>query len=111
MDLGHVVTQPRKWPIWKHLDPHGQGDLKIRVRDLQTEQSFKRMNIVQSNMAYSLAASTALNLGVLLTATTPAGQISRLAQAAIALSGILGSQVAIGMLKITALDKKLQSFE
>ena len=112
VDLGHVVTQPRKVANMESiLTRMEQGDLKIRVRDLQTEQSFKRMNIVQSNMAYGLAASTALNLGVLLTATTPAGKMSRLAQAAIALSGILGSQVAVGMLKIAALDKKLQSFD
>ena len=112
IDLGHVVTQPRKVANMESiLTRMEQGDLKIRVRDLQTEQSFKRMNIVQTNMAYGMAASTALNLGVLLTATTPAGQISRLAQAAIALSGVLGSQVAVGMLKIAALDKKLQSFD
>ena len=88
-----------------------QGDLKIRVRDLKTEQSFKRMELVQQNMAYGIAASAALNVGLICASMTPAGQISRAAQVGLAIAGLLGSQVAVGAAKVAALDKKVKGFD
>jgi len=89
-----------------------QGDLKLRVRVLESERAFKRMEIVQSNMAVAIAASAFLNIGILLaTVGSPAGQLSLGARGALALAGIFGVQVPIGLIKLQALDKKFASFQ
>ena len=62
-------------------------------------------------MAYGIAASAALNVGLICTSMTPAGQVSRAAQVGLAVAGLLGSQVALGAAKLAALDKKLKGFD
>jgi predicted unusual protein kinase regulating ubiquinone biosynthesis (AarF/ABC1/UbiB family) len=112
VDIGHLVQSPRKVANLESIVTRmEQGDLKIRVRDLKTEQSFRRLELVQQNMALGIAASAALNVGLILSAATPAGQMTRAAQAGLAVAGVLGTQVAVGVAKVAALDKKLKSFE
>lgn len=112
VDLSHVVQSPRKVANLESIVTRmEQGDLKIRVRDLKTEQSFKRMELVQQNMALGIAASAALNVGLICTSMTPAGQVSRAAQVGLAMAGILGGKVAVGAAKLAALDKKVRGFD
>jgi len=115
VDIAQFVQQPRKVA---HLDDivtkMEQGDLKLRVRVLDSERSFQRMEIVQSNMALAIAASAFLNVGILLstitTSTTPAGAIALGSKCALGLAGIFGLQVPIGIFKLRVLDKKIKQF-
>jgi len=115
VDIAQFVQQPRKVA---HLDDivtkMEQGDLKLRVRVLDSERSFQRMEIVQSNMALAIAASAFLNVGILLstitTSTTPAGTIALGSKCALGLAGIFGLQVPIGIFKLRVLDKKIKQF-
>jgi predicted unusual protein kinase regulating ubiquinone biosynthesis (AarF/ABC1/UbiB family) len=85
-----------------------EGDLKVRVRVLESERAFKRLDLVQKNMANAMAASTMLQVGLLLVATSPVGaSLSTTARACLTVAGIFGIQVPIGMLKLKGLDKKI----
>ena len=112
-DIANVVQSPRKVAnLNSVITKMEQGDLKLRVRVLDSERNFKRMEMVQSNFAVAFAASTLLNIGLILaTVGSPAGQISNAAKAALGLSGVFGVQVPIGLAKIAALDKKFSSFD
>jgi predicted unusual protein kinase regulating ubiquinone biosynthesis (AarF/ABC1/UbiB family) len=113
IDIAQTIQQPRKVANLEDiLTRMEQGDLKLRVRVLESERSFKRMELVQSNMATALAASTFLNAGIVLsTVANPAGQLSVAAKCTLALAGLFGIQVPIGILKLKALDKKFADFE
>ena len=88
-----------------------QGDLKLRVRVLESERSFKRMELVQNNMAYAIAASAFLNMGLLLsTFGSPTGKLSLGAKLALSVAGLFGFQLPIGLLKLKALDKQFAAF-
>ena len=111
VDLGDAVQQPRKVAnIERILTKMEQGDLKLRVRVLESERAFQRMNLLQSNMALGLAASTFLNIGVLLSVlSNPTAQQNLLRKAMFALAAIFGVQVPVGILRLNALDRQLAS--
>lgn len=88
-----------------------QGDLKLRVRVLESERSFKRMELVQSNMAYAIAASAFLNMGLMLsTFGSPSGKLSLGAKLTLAIAGVFGAQLPVGLLKLKKLDKQFAAF-
>jgi predicted unusual protein kinase regulating ubiquinone biosynthesis (AarF/ABC1/UbiB family) len=111
VDLGDAVQQPRKVAnIERILTKMEQGDLKLRVRVLESERAFQRMNLVQNNMALGLAASTFLNIGVLLSViSNPTTQQVVLRKGMFALAALFGIQVPVGILRLNALDRKLAS--
>jgi len=76
IDLANAVQQPRKIAYVENtITKMEQGDLKLRVRVLESERSFKRLELVQNNMAAAIAASAFLNAGLVLsTVGTPAGR-------------------------------------
>ena len=112
IDLKQAIMSPRNIAKTEDIISRmEQGDLKIRVRDLETTQSFKRLRIVQDNMSMAIAASACLNVGVILAALSPAGQMTKAAKAGLALAGIFGSQFGIGMIKLKSYDKKVASFD
>jgi hypothetical protein len=88
-----------------------RGDLKLRVRVLESEREFKRLALVQDNMATAIAASAFLNLGVLLISTSPAGTTSKAAKAVLTLAGVFGLKLPVGLLKLKSLEKKFASFD
>lgn len=112
VDIADSVQQPRKVAnIERILTKMEQGDLKLRVRVLESERAFQRLNLVQSNLAVGIAASTFLNAGLLLTAlNNPTKQTEWLRKGAFVLAALFGVQVPIGMLRVNALDKKFASF-
>ena len=112
-DIANVVQSPRKIANLESIvTKMEQGDLKLRVRVLDSENNFKRLQLVQSNMAYAFAASALLNAGLMLGFFgSPASKASLLSKAALGLSGLFGVQVPIGIARVAALDKKLASFE
>lgn len=111
-DFMQVVKSPRNVArVEDTLFRMEQGDLKVRVRNLESEKSFKRMELVQGNMALALAATAFLNMGIMLKNGSPAGQLTFGARVAMGLSGFFGLQVPIGLLKLKSLDKKFASFD
>ena len=110
VDLGHVVTQPRKVANMESiLTRMEQGDLKIRVRDLQTEQSFKRMNMVQEHGIWFGCFYCLKSRGTADGYHTCRKDVS--SRTSSHSLSVFWLPMAVGMLKIVALDKKLQSFD
>lgn len=111
VDIKNAVQSPRKIASMDEtLTKMERGDLKLRVRVLESERAFQRMELVQSNMGIAIAASGFLNMGILLaTVGSAGGQLSLAARAALVLSGLFGVQVPIGIVKLKALDKKFAS--
>lgn len=119
IDIANAVQAPRKVANLESIvTKMEQGDLKLRVRVLESEREFKRLNIVQSNIATAIAASTFLNVGLVLSsiastavaAGNPAGQIVLASKAALTLAGVFGLQVPVGILKLQSLDRKFAEF-
>lgn len=112
LDIKQVVMSPRNVArVEETLQKMEQGDLKVRVRNLESEKSFKRMELVQNNMGLALAATAFLNMGVMLSNGSPVGQMALGARVAMGLSGLFGVQVPIGLFKLNSLDKKFASFD
>lgn len=67
VDLQNVVSQPQKVAdISTLLQKIEQGDLKIRVRVLESERAFKRMELQSQVMAAALASTLSINAAILL---------------------------------------------
>ena len=107
-DICEAVQQPRKIAnLERILTKMEQGDLKLRVRVLESERAFQRMDIVQGNIALGIAASTFLNMGILLsTLSNPSKTVSAASRGAFILAAVFGVQLPVGMLRLSALDKK-----
>lgn len=79
-----------------------QGDLKLRVRTLESERAFKRVATVQQTIGQAILAGVLLNLATILhlhAVRTPA-------IAAFVGSALFGFKVLIGLLKVKKLDKQ-----
>jgi predicted unusual protein kinase regulating ubiquinone biosynthesis (AarF/ABC1/UbiB family) len=119
VDLFEAIQSPRNIAkLDRTITKMESGDLKLRVRNLETEKSFKRLELVQSNMALALAASAFLNMGILLVtfgaiapAAASAPAVALGGRAFLGLAGLFGVQVPIGLLKVKLLDKKFASFD
>lgn len=109
-DIADTVTSPRKVAkVEKMLTRMEEGDLKLRVRVLESERSFKRMELVQNNMGLAVTASGLLNMALILLTlgtTTAQAEYKLAAKGLFALGALFGVQVPIGVLKLKALDKK-----
>lgn len=67
VDMQNVVAQPQKVAdISALLQRIEQGDLKIRVRVLESERAFKRMELQSNVMAAGLACTLSINAAILL---------------------------------------------
>lgn len=113
IDLEQAITSPRKIAYLENtLTKMEQGDLKLRVRVLESERQFTRMNLVQDTSAKAMAAIGFLNLGVILASTAiPISNIALATRSSLALAGIFGIQVPVGLLKLKSLDKKFATFD
>lgn len=108
IDFAQTVQQPRKVAnLESIITKMEQGDLKLRVRVLESERAFQRLNLVQSNLASALAAASFLNVGILLsTVVSPAAKWASMARFSLFLAALFGVQVPIGLVRLYALDKK-----
>lgn len=114
IDINNAISSPRKVAYLEDtISKMEQGDLKLRVRVLDSERQFNRMNLVQDNIANALAASAFLNIGVVLASNTnPTTKlVSQATKGALLLAGVFGIQVPIGLFKLKSLDKKFASFD
>lgn len=79
-----------------------QGDLKLRVRTLESERAFKRVASAQKAIGNAVMAGTLVNLATILYINS----IRMPAVAAYMGSAIFGMQVLFGVLKIRRLDQQ-----
>ncbi|OAE35037.1 hypothetical protein AXG93_3253s1000 [Marchantia polymorpha subsp. ruderalis] len=79
-----------------------QGDLKLRVRTLESERAFKRVAVVQQSIGQAILAGTTLNLATMLYINS----FRVPALAGFSVSALFGMQVLFGLLKIKKLDKQ-----
>jgi len=113
IDISNVVQSPRKVAemddILRRME---QGELKVRVRNIQAEQSFKRLEIVQSNVASLVLGSVFLNLAVILGSTVnPAKNTRALAKAALGIALVCAAQLPLGFLKLKKVEKPFSAGE
>lgn len=108
-DLEAVFTQPRKTAyIEDTLRRMESGDLKLRVRVLESERNFKRMTLMQNNMSFAMAAASCTNMALVL--TTAAERFAVQAKMLWLLALVFSVKLAIGLLKYRALDARLRKF-
>ncbi|XP_039114273.1 protein ACTIVITY OF BC1 COMPLEX KINASE 8, chloroplastic [Dioscorea cayenensis subsp. rotundata] len=79
-----------------------QGDLKLRVRTLESERAFKRVASMQRTIGNAVIAGSLVNLATLLYLNS----IRVPAMTAYILSAVFGVQVLFGFLKVKKLDQQ-----
>ncbi|CAN6278961.1 unnamed protein product [Urochloa humidicola] len=79
-----------------------QGDLKLRVRTLESERAFQRVAAVQKTIGYGIAAGSLVNLATMLYFNSIRGP----ATIAYSLCAFFGLQVLVGLIKVKKLDKQ-----
>lgn len=110
-DVGGVLDQPRNiaklLSIMERLE---QGDLKLRVRVLESERSFKRMQAMQANLFTAVAAVLFFQIANWVASSAPASQPWLwwgLAKTSLAAAVIASGMLPLGMLRLALLDKKI----
>lgn len=108
-DIGALITQPRKTAyIENTLRRMESGDLRLRVRVLESERSFKRVTIMQQNMGMALLASTVANMAVVL--STAGQRFALQAKFLWLVAAIATVRLIIGILKYRAVEKRLSKY-
>lgn len=108
-DLSAVISQPRKTAyIEETLRRMESGDLKLRVRVLESERNFKRVSLMQDNIAFALAAASCANMALVL--TTAAQKFALQARLLWLLALIFFVRLAIGLIKSRALEARLRKY-
>lgn len=79
-----------------------QGDLKLRVRTLESERQFKRVAVVQKTVGNAVAAGSLINLATILYLNA----IRVPAMTAYLFCAFFGVQVLVGILKVKKLDQQ-----
>lgn len=79
-----------------------QGDLKLRVRALESERSFQRVAAVQKTIGSAVAAGTLVNLATILYLNSVRGP----AMISYFFCAFFGFQVLFGLLKVKKLDQR-----
>ncbi|PKH47933.1 hypothetical protein CRG98_050395, partial [Punica granatum] len=79
-----------------------QGDLKLRVRALESERAFQRVAAVQKTIGNAVAAGSLVNLATILYLNS----IRMPAMIAYAVCTFFGLQVLVGIIKVKKLDQR-----
>ncbi|KAL5212568.1 hypothetical protein ABZP36_023415 [Zizania latifolia] len=79
-----------------------QGDLKLRVRALESERAFQRVAAVQKTIGYGVAAGSLVNLATVLYLNS----IRLPATIAYSLCAFFGLQILAGLIKVKKLDQQ-----
>ena len=79
-----------------------QGELKLRVRTLESERAFQRVAAVQKTIGYGIAAGSLVNLATMLYFNSIRGP----ATVAYSLCAFFGLQVVVGLIKVKKLDRQ-----
>lgn len=99
----NVFRQPdRVEKLAQIIERLEQGDLKLRVRALESERSFQRVAAVQKTIGYGVAAGSLVNLATILHLNS----IRMPATIAYSLCAFFGLQILLGVLKVKKLDQQ-----
>lgn len=106
IDIANTVQFPRKIALMADiLTRIEQGDLKPRARVLESEQSFKGLEIIQQNVALAIVASVFLNTAIVLASLPARGtQIRVLSKLSFAVAAFFGLQLPLGFLRLKKLS-------
>lgn len=108
-DLNALVTQPRRTAyIEQTLKRMESGDLRLRVRVLESERNFKKVTLMQTNMALAMAAATLSNMAMML--TVAAERFAVQARILWLLAAIVAVKLLIGLMKYRSLDARLRKY-
>lgn len=108
-DIRDLVTQPRKTAyIEETLRRMESGDLRLRVRVLESERAFKKVSLMQSNMALAIAAATLANMALVL--TTAAERFAIQARVLWLLAAVVALKLILGLIKYRALEARLRKY-
>lgn len=108
-DIRDLVTQPRKTAyIENALRRMESGDLRLRVRVLESERAFKRVTLMQNNMALAIAAATLSNMALIL--TTAAERFAIQARILWLLAAVVAMRLIIGLLSYRALEARMRKY-
>jgi predicted unusual protein kinase regulating ubiquinone biosynthesis (AarF/ABC1/UbiB family) len=108
VDISDAISFPRKIAYLKDtISKMEDGDLKMRVRVLDSEKEFQRLKLVQDNLASAIVASAFLNVGVVLAnGASSWGKLNMVEKLSLLIAGVFGIKLPIGLLKVKQLDKK-----
>lgn len=100
--MASVVQSPRRVQHVENVVTKLEtGDLKLRVRVLESEAAFARIEAVQGSLSSAVMATLLLNAGVVM-----AGRAGRAAvvssRALFVLAGIFGIKIPVGYIKVTS---------
>ncbi|KAM0897756.1 hypothetical protein ACQ4PT_022337 [Festuca glaucescens] len=99
----NVFRQPdRVEKLAQIIERLEQGDLKLRVRALESERSFQRVAAVQKTIGYGVAAGSLVNLSTILHLNS----IRMPATIGYSLCAFFGIQILLGLLKVKKLDQQ-----
>ncbi|KAE9466172.1 hypothetical protein C3L33_01919, partial [Rhododendron williamsianum] len=88
-------------PFWTLYSKIEQGDLKLRVRALESERAFQRVAAVQKTIGSAVAAGSLINLGTILYVNA----IRVPSMVAYTVCAFFGFQVLFGIFKVKKLDQ------
>lgn len=103
-DVASVVQSPRRVQhVDKVVTKLEEGDLKLRVRVLESEAAFARIEAVQGSLSSAVMATLLLNAGVLMApggggAVRPAAVMA--SRAMLAMAGFFGLKIPVGYFKV-----------
>lgn len=108
-DIEAVVTQPRKTAyIEQTLRRMESGELRFRVRVLESERAFKRVTLMQQNMSLTLIAATFANMAVVL--STAGERFAIQARVLWLLAVIVTIKLIVGVMKYRSVEKRLKKY-
>lgn len=82
-----------------------RGDLRLRVRVLESEEALARIEAVQGSLTAAVMATLLLNAGVMLASGATTGAASFGSRALFAMAGIFGLQIPAGYFQVIALPE------
>lgn len=99
--MASVVQSPRRVQhVNEVVSKLETGDLRLRVRVLESEAAFARMEATQGSLTAAVMASLFLNAGVALASSATVGPAVAGSRVMYVLAGFFGLQVPIGYLKV-----------
>lgn len=99
-DVASVVQSPRRVQHVENVVTKLEtGDLKLRVRVLESEAAFARIEAIQGSLSSAVMATLLLNAGVLM-AGRAAGPAMATSRAMFVLAGIFGLKIPVGYIKV-----------
>lgn len=110
--MASVVQSPRRVQHVENVVTKLEtGDLKLRVRVLESEQAFARIEAVQGSLSSAVMATLLLNAGVLMAGQAAGGAATLSSRAMFVLAGFFGIQIPVGYFKVSERHRRVLSFE